>query len=291
MEPNQVSKQRMYKISLVLLIICTVIAVAVGTVFLLKKLEPAPITPIVTGKTADEVTTAYAKPQAIAMLSPDTYAQSSNLVTAASISYQASDWVYGISIPTTNSVLYTAKSASQKDDTTIVQDQTTSFMKNNGLVLANNLATTTIVEPQYTTYIGTKAICQLSNSQPTMNSKVATFHELACVNKDSADKEHTDIETLLATYRTTGKLIGFTHAMRFTKTDGNKSYTLLTLTADRRVHALLFTAIDTDTWSFVSDLAAGEVKYSNGKYTITPETLLAISNAKYGDFLTKDFTK
>lgn len=266
----------------------SIAVIAVGTVAVLKIAEPhtsvvqsAPLTSV------SDIMTAIQKDGAIPSLDKTTYTMSDNTLGASSVNTKSDAHSYAISVPAKESVLFSANNPSKPGDTTKIHADITAVMKQLGLTETTSIPDDSLPNLVYTTFSHSRAVCQLvDNVTPS-----AATHEITCVDAKAVANAYDTIEQHLAMYRAKGKsLEAFTRVTSFTKTKDTISYTLLTLTSGPRVtHALLFATVDKNE-EYVGDVMSGDSKYSNGKYTIAPDTLKALSDPKYNGFLLKNFT-
>lgn len=266
------------------------IAIATGTILILKdlKLNSATVkTTAAASKSVGYIITAYQKPGAIPSLDQTLYFSSENTLNMKSVNYQASGRDYAVSVPAKDSLLFSAKDPKKPDDTALVQTETAAFMKKLGFAEIASIANASLPNQKYTTFKQLDVVCQLIDNVSTS----AATHELSCIDASAVTNEYGRIEQLLNIYRKAGnKISNFTRATSFTNSQSDISYTLLTLTDGNRVIGSLLFATANKVQEYIGDVSSGDSKYSNGKYTITPETLAAMSNSKYNGFLLKNFT-
>lgn len=259
--------------------------VAFGAIVALKyTLRPSEVV------SAASIISAYGGADTIASLSTKLYQQQPDAPIDSTVQYKLSERAYGVSVPTKQNLSFYAVGKSQQDDSTTVQSQTTAFMQTKGLKKTEGPVVTTAKDLQYSTFAGNDIVCQLTDSHLPVSADISSFHGLACVDKSAIEQEYTAIEKLFSVYKQSHQLAAITQASRYTTSEGNKSYTIITTTTDNSHAMLLFAAIDQD-WVYIGDLAANDPKYTNAKYTITPEILRIISDPKYGKFLTKDLVR
>jgi hypothetical protein len=143
---------------------------------------------------------------------------------------------------------------------------------------------------QISVYANDKIVCQLTDSQPIASApaNALRYHTIACVNVSDIKQEYLQIEKLLTIYRKTNKLIAFSSASRITATNGSIAYSIINLAATNYTYPRLLFAAVNDSWSYIGDLSAGDLKYSTGEYIITPEIKTKISDPKYQGFITKE---
>lgn len=282
-EPNSHSRLKQFAIAIACLVGAT--AVGWGVVALLKNIETTHDTSITSTQAlgATETITQYTNEGAIAELKPDIYTlQPQNEGTVIYKSTAS----YVINTPTQHTVLFTAKDTAHSDDTTIVQSQTTTFMEQRDYKKIDNAGSARVTQPTFTTYENDKAVCQLSSSRPEKGSSIPPFFVVSCVDKTAIQKEYSAINALLALAKNAGQSSTFTEASRATKTEGNKSLATLNLIENDKISSLLFAAID-DNWSYLGSLSDDKAE-SNGKFAISAEVRQAMSDPKWGDFLTKN---
>lgn len=272
-------------------IVITVFIVAVGTILILKTVAPrhrvVATQAVIKSKTVSDIISAYTKPGAIPSLSQALYISSENTLNKLTINYQASDHNYAVSVPASDSMLFSAKKVNPVDDSAKVQSDTVLFMKQQGLAQVTSIPDALLPSQKYTTFSGNGVICQLID---TPNTSSLT-HQLSCADTKAINTEYERIDGLLDIYKKNGgTLADFTRATSYTNKSGSVSYILLTLSGGNRIlNSLLFGVVDNNQ-QYIGDVTSGDEKYSNGKYIITPATLKAMSDSKYNGFLLKNFT-
>lgn len=230
-----------------------------------------------TALSAASVVSDYTAPSAIQSLS-DNYQLQQDSTASSYITYKADNQTYTISVPTTHSALFYAKSTSQPNDMQSVQTQTTSFMQSRSYTKAN---TSTDPSTPVTTYTNQGSVCQLTSAPTSMPA----YYQVACADKADVQKVYSTTQTLLALYQKSHQLDSFTQAISSTITSDNKAMTTISLTTTHGYPILLFAAINND-WAFIGDIGGTAGGTSNGKYVLTPDVKTAIHDPKYGDFLT-----
>jgi len=223
----------------------------------------------------------YIKPGVITGLSTDLYSQQSNL--AATIQYRLGNKDYSVNIATKDSLIFYALNKTQKNDASLIQNQTLKFLKQYGLTKTSNSSTASDVMLT-TTYSNSDNVCQLVDFNPSTVFSVSTYHEISCTDSKAIINEYSTIENLLNIYKKIQKVTDLTKAIRFTAKDKDVSYSIIYLTTQTSQLSLLFAAVNNN-WEYIGDLSAGDIKYISGKYIITPEIKSKISNSKYKGFL------
>lgn len=231
---------------------------------------------------AADVIKAYETPGAIDALSQ--YDLRASGADQGSIVYKQASQPYAITISTKENALFYAKDAKQADNSQAVQDATISFMDTEGLTKATTPAQDTRGGLIYTTYENPQTVCQLIDAKAVSQSP--SYHILSCAAKADISTEYTTVQKLLAVSGQKTDISGAQSIRRDANSKDNKAYAILNVTKpDNKTSRLLYAAVD-DKWDYLGDLSAGDKRYSNAKYTVTPEIQKAISDPKYGGFLT-----
>lgn len=285
MQNNEQKEVIRKRLIIVIGIVLAVAALAVITIVALKSIVPE-LQPSDTQKVAalkaEEVVTAYGRAGTVKALNETLYSQQLNGEASSRVLYKANGHSYITSIPAKDHVLFYAKSKLEKDDTSEVQAQTTAFMQARGLS-KEDLKVSAANVPKYTTYKNDASVCQLTDSGNDTTSPA--YHELSCVDNNVIQDEYKIIDKLVGMYKSSHQLAEFSQATRVTTTEGNKSLAIISFVGIESHPALLFVAIGDD-WTFIGDIGSGTV--SNGKYALNAEVKSAISDPKYGGFLTKN---
>lgn len=283
------------KLKIVTIVAASIVVVglvAVGTILTLKAISPkkvavsssAPHTVL----SAGDILAAYQHPHTIEALSGKAYGvmQDTTSQTMANISYKTPGQPYGIMTPAKNFVTYTAKSPSQPNATQSVQAETAAFMSQKGLSLVESAHQSTNSILTYTTYANDQTICQLSDSVPPAHSSLPASHQLACVSKTDIAKEYSAIKNLLALSPQAAQSNSPAQITRYTQSEGNKSFSTLSITdASGHPTTLLFGGVN-DKWEYIGNLSDGSATKS-AKYSLSPAVKQAINNPKYGGFIAK----
>ncbi len=265
----------------------TLILVVFATVFILSITnKPIEKNSTIIAPSTQTVVADFSKPGAIAGLSKIYLKRSSSskVSTIATINYKDDVNKYYITVTvddTQQSVRYTPINKSQDDDSKTVISQTTDFMKKLYLdVDSYNPTNTDLIK--YQTYSNSTLVCQLQIRRGTSDATSSNIYTLSCLNKSVFNTEYIKIDKLLGIYSKSQELPVFTGATDNSKTEGNKSYSILSLIVDSgNRYRLLFASID-DKWDYLGTLSTGTAR----KSTITPEIQTKMSDPKYGDFLT-----
>ena len=280
MQDNNTKPKIIKRIALVVLAVIVVALIAVGTVLILKNINPK-TTNNINLTSAANIVSDYIKPDAITSLSSDKYQQQTN--DSSIIGYKSSNQTYSVNIATKDSVLFYTNQKSESDDTKDIQNQTIAFMEQKGLNKIESL-TAADKSAQYTTFADSSTVCQLIDYIPPTDSGMLPYHQISCADNNLIDQEYLDIEKLLSIYRESQTLSAFTQANKYTESKDGISYSVIFLTKQNSESQLLFAAVDNN-WAYIGDLMAGDPKYSNAKYIITPEIQDKISDPKYNNFL------
>lgn len=285
-------KKTSHRILLIIGSVLVTLIIVIGVAFLLKSLgitknEPATQS---TAPTADQLVDAFAKQDAIKTLSTNAYELQSADTNEGKVIFKSENASYTVDTPTKEVALYAAKDANMADDTSTVQEQVRSFMKERGYEVANNTASASSKNPAFLTFVSSGAVCQLSSAHPEANNPLPGYHKMSCISKEDVTKEYAAIKNLLDIYKKDYTLNENTEVIRSTKTDGNKSLATIDVLSDGKQTSLLFAAID-NTWEFIANLSEGSEDTSNGKYTLSPQAQQAIANPKYGDFLKRNIQR
>lgn len=268
------------------------VIIAAGTVLIINTFMPIRKKTVVEvpNKTVSEIFKKYLNPKPINSLSSDIYVYSQNTITTAPIIYMATGHAYTVSVPATDSLLFSSKAIQKSDDGATVRNQTTTVLQQLGLKQVNDVTPATNQDQRYTTFADSTTVCQLTESASVSFATMPRTYEFTCADNTKINDTYNKIENMLSLYKKSSQLKSFTMATSYTNSKDNKSYTILNLTKDNyRAHSLLFASVNKDQ-QFIADFEAGDSKYSNGKYVITPETLKAISDPKYDGFLLKNLT-
>ena len=291
MQNDQQPTSKKKPILIGLAVMVAVIVLSVGTAFLLRTVNksesPSSQSATTSPATPNQVIEAYKKPGAVAALSEVLY-QQLNEASDAYVSYTLSGHNYSVSTLTKERALFSAKGTLKEDDTKKVQDQTAEFMRTKEYNKAETPDQAAKNVPTVT-YASETAVCQLTSSEMPVPENMRAYHQLACIEQSEIEKEYAFIEKMLVLYKTSHPIMPFKGISRLTRTEDNKSYTLLRVTGAETSPILLFAAIG-DSWAFIGDLGGSNgAQQTNAKYTITPEIKAAISDPKYGGFLLKYF--
>jgi hypothetical protein len=273
-------------------IICGVILVLVGiaaiTVVVLKniipKKEAATSSAVIN---ADEVVALYSVPGAVKGLAADLYDQQLDDGMSVPLRYKLTNRNYIVSTPTTENVLFYSKSTEVQKDTKAIQDQTTVFMHDKGYEKVATPATARDEVITRVTYASERAVCQLTSSAEQTPEGSPASHQLACAQNAVIDAEYAEVDKLLELYAKNKATPTFTEAVRFSTSEDNKAYAMVSLvTTQKRSPNLLFAAVNDD-WAYVGDLNGAEGE-DNSKYVISADVKAKISDPKYGEFLTRN---
>ncbi len=278
------------RVIIIVACLIAIIAVGAGMVFLLKNLATTKDGP--TGEQAAalnpaQIVAEYSKQDTIAGLNATNYSLQPVGVSEGSVIYKASGEPYVIDTITKETALFSAIDPKLSNDTSLVQEQTTAFMTQKGYSKTDNVGSATSKNPSFVTYESTSAVCQLASSHPEETTSLPPYHKLACVTKEVIEKEYAAVNSLLELYKKDNKLDTVTEVIRTVKSEENKTMAILDLLHEGKQTSLLFAAIDS-TWAYVGNLSEGSPGDSNGKYSLSPQVQQAMSDPKYGDFLTKN---
>lgn len=282
MKPNNLSHKTIKKIAFGALIFVVFILAAVVMVIVLKNITQK--TSSIKQSSASEIITNYSTPKTIAILSTSLYKKLPNM--QASIQYKLDDKSYSVNVTTSKTIIFFGTDKSQKNDTTDVQTQTISFLKQKNITKINSTSSVdkTI---QYTNFANDTIVCQLTDANPPADTGIFQSHELACEDVSVIKLEYASVDSLLVIYKQTQKLTDFTQVVQDTASESNVSYSVLNITAGTNYYKLLFAAVD-NKWSYIGDISISATKHTSSKYNVTPEILSKISNPKYRGFITKN---
>ena len=272
----------------VILAVVIVLFIAAATAFTLNYIKPNITTDKTNANTttsditADSIITSYKKSSVMSIFTTSDYTTQS---TTTILKYKIDNKSYGVGAKASSALVFSAINKSKGSDTQNIQKATNSFMTDTGLKITTNSLLTSTATSSYITYVGNKAVCQLSDTTPS-GAKAGQYHTVACINISDIDQEYTAIEKLLTIYGQSQKLGDIALATNYTKTSGNKSYSILTLTESDATNKLLFAAVD-DNWEYLGDLTSDN-SGSGGKYTVSATLKTKIINAKYGNFISND---
>lgn len=260
------------------------------TVMILKKSQPqkpvAEVTKTTVVLTAPQVITSFEQKGSMPGLTADTYQQQVGATSDMYITYKSADETYSVAVPTKSHTSFYAKDKNQPDNSAAIEKNAAQFMKQNDFQKATSPAGDTKADVARTIYSNDVTVCEFSNSIPTKNKDFPPYYSLACVDKVAVADEYATVKKLLLLGAEQAGLKNPTEAIRSFVSEGNKAYSIIRVTDESQKAALLFAAID-DNWEYIGNLSSGDKKYASTKYTITPEIKRAISNPKYGGFLTK----
>ncbi|MEI6851158.1 MAG: hypothetical protein WCK26_04290, partial [Candidatus Saccharibacteria bacterium] len=203
------------------------------------------------------------------------------------IRYKRTNSNYEIITQSEKTVEYVSKSKLSIDDTLSIKNQTTTFMKNNGLNV-DDYNPKADQFSSYMTYGDDDVICQLySTAKKQVSGENYPYHRLSCVNITAVNNNYSQIENLLTIYKKSNSLPEFSKVLVSTKTDGKKSYSIINLVGDGASPRLLFAAISGD-WAYLGELPERNFKDKNSNYILDSELSSKINDPKYGDFIAKD---
>lgn len=274
------------RILLIALCFLVIGAVGVGVVALLRTFLPKSNTPTNTNSSgvlpSSEIITAFKTPGAIKGLETG-YDQQAERAEARVI-YKAEGRKYTVSTPTKHSILFFAKSTSQPNDMSSIQEQATAFIAAKGYEKTENTGTAKAENPAYITYKSPIGACQLTSSQPATLPGALAYHSLACADSTAITQEYSTTEMLLTLYRNTHPAPSFSESSRLGANEDNKMLSIVSLSGDGARASLLFAAIDGN-WEYIGDLGSTSEADSNGKYTVSAEMRSKINDTRYGNFL------
>jgi hypothetical protein len=289
---HQKRTQLARRIILIVVSIIAVTAIGLGVALLLKNIKS-----IGTGNTAQtadssqsntpsaqsaaSLITAYATPDTIRTLTAS-YRTQQDTTSTSNIGYKAEGQSFSVNVVTSHYALFTPTSSAGPTDAQDILAQTTTFMQDHSYQKIDTAgAPTDPNQPTVTTYANLGAVCQFTSAPMS----TPPFYILACADKADIDKEYANINKLLTLYEKAHQVDTFTKAITNTITSGNKSMTTIALINPHTHPVLLFAAVDGN-WEYIGNVGDGTNATSNGKYTLTTDVQKAISNPKYGDFLT-----
>jgi len=283
---DQTNNSALKRVVLVVGGLILLVGIAYGVVFLLKNVMPKATTSLtptqVTPAAPAEVIANFTTPDTIKGLS--TYQLQTTSTGDAYIIYRSGNYSYTISTPTKLQAIFYAKEKGKQDDKKTIEEQATTFMQSKGYDKINNTGPASAENPSYVTFASSEAVCQLVNTQPA-DATMLAYYSIACVEKSAIDQEYVAVEKLLGIYKQSQQPPTFEEAVRTAKTEGDKSFAIVTLGGADQHSALLFVAIG-DAWTYVGNL--NSTIETNGKYSISSEIRKVINDPKYGDFLKKN---
>lgn len=290
---HQKRTQLARRIILITVSLIAVVAIGLGVALLLKNIknigannnaqntDSSQNSNTASAQSAATLISDYLKPEAIHTLAAG-YRTQQDTASTSSIGFQADGQNFAVNVATNHYALFTPNSSAGATDAQDILAQTSTFMQSHGYQKVDTVgASTDPTQPAVTTFSSLGAACQLTSAPMS----TPPFYILACADKADIDKEYASINKLLALYQKAHQVDTFTRAISNTITSGNKSMTTIALTTAHTHPVLLFAAVDGN-WEYIGNVGDGTNATSNGKYTLTPDVQTAISNPKYGDFLT-----
>jgi flagellar basal body-associated protein FliL len=270
------------RLTIIILIVIVFLSAVFGMIAILMNILPNNNNSIKkTATSSATVITSYIAPKAIASLSTTTYNHQS--VGSATIAYKLSNYSYSVSVTTNNMEMFSAINKNQKNDSTTVKSQTTTFMKQNGLNPVKSSAIT-IKDSSITTYANNKVVCQLTDYTGAVTLGLSRYHIIACIDISVINQEYTTIEKLLTIYKKTETLPVISQITQVLATKDNIAYDMVNLKTSNGYDLLLFGAVDNN-WEYIGNLSSGDQKYNTGKYVITPDVAAKVNNPKYKGFI------
>lgn len=276
------------KILIIVATIVIIIAVSCLTVFVLKNITSKKSSTASKTDTktlsADEVIKAFK----ITSLSDKSYSKQDK--AAALLQYKSDKEDFGVSLPLNTSIIYSTSDADNNDDTSEVQSQLTSFMKDNGLNPDNTTIYNNNKTLSYKTYSNSTTVCQMLSNNDPATSNQSHFHQFTCITKISIADQYNSVKKLLSVEGTLKIPDDYMLAFIVNNSKNNIKYSILNLDSKTKHQGLLFAAID-DKWEYLGDLMGGGKQYATEKYSITPELQAKINDAKYKGFLKESLVK
>lgn len=284
------SKLILKRIGITLGVIIGVVAIGWGVVSLLKAFTPQVSSPEPSvGRILKpaEVIEAFSQVGAVQALSADKYTLQLSQ-TSTTVIHKLASSSFAVATPTTLQVMYYSKTSQVGDDSEEVGKQTTAFMESAGYKKIENSGSAQSQNPRYTTYEAPLSLCQLTSSHPAPASNIPSYHRLVCIDKTEIQAEYEAVTPLLTLFKESGQASpNYNEVTRMSKTEGNKSFSILRLLGDDGSTSLLFAAVD-NKWTYLGNLSGTEGSQTNGKYSISSELRRAMADPLYGDFLTKN---
>lgn len=288
---HQKRTQLARRIILIAVSVIAVVAIGLGVALLLKNIKSlnANNSPSTDSTQASPTDTQSAASIVKSYMAPDTirtlttsYQAQQDATSTSNIGYKAEGQSFSVNLVTSHYALFTPISNTTTTDAQDILAQTTTFMKDHNYQKIDTAgAPTDPTQPTVTTYTNLGAVCQFTSAPMS----TPPFYIFACADKADIDKEYATINKLLALYEKAHQVDTFTKALTNTITSGNKTMTTIALINTHAHPVLLFAAVDGN-WEYIGNVGDGTNATSNGKYTLTADVQTAISNPKYGDFLT-----
>lgn len=278
------------RIGITLGVIAGTVAIAWGVIFLLKATTPQS-TPEEPSNShilkPSEVIEAFIKEGAIKPLDTQNFALQTSR-DLATVIYKPASSNFAVVALASDQALFYSKTPQIPDVSNEVSEQTTALLEAGGYKKIENVGSARAENPTYTTFETSLSVCQLSSSKPVANTSMPSYHKLACTDKTAIQTEYEAITPLLTLFKESGQPApAYDEVSRTSKTEGNKSLSILNLSGNATTTSLLFAAVN-NKWAYLGSLSGNETSASNGKYVIGAELRRVITDPMYGDFLTKN---
>lgn len=284
MQQDNLSKKPISKIAIGIVVFVIFLVAIATTVVILSFVIKKPADKSTKQMSASEVISAYDSSEDISIFPTSSYNIQQKV--PSNINYKLSSETYSVTVSTDKTLMFYAKTESQKDDSSAAQSQTSDFMNKSGLdQISSTLSTDETIRTII--YANNSTVCQFFELTPDSKSSLSQLYELSCADVSSFNDKYASIEKLLTIYRKTEKLDSYTQATQDTRSKDNISYSVINLTTKTDSPSLLFGAVD-DNWEYIGSLSDNSASASKGKYSITPETKAKINDSKYKDFISSN---
>jgi len=288
MENTSIPQPRSRRPLIIVVSIVALILFAGGTTLALKALMPQ-TKPVATtpGQTPAMLVSEFTKNNSTLSSSSYTTAKDTNQTY---LPYTDSAHSYLVNILADSSVTSYAQNAKTPDQSTAIKDQTKAYMTTKGFAPVSQPTQSGVKGIERLTFANADTICQLKALLPTADS-IASY-TFACATQQSVAKEYTTVDQLLHLYKPSLAAGSYTEALRVNTTEGNKTASIMTLTAEKGPQTQqLFVSVD-GTWKYIAAISNGNEAdaNSNGKYTPSDALTAALKDPTYGEFLTKLFS-
>lgn len=229
---------------------------------------------------ADEIIKKYIEADSITGRSDAYIQQEETPLLANTIIYQPSD-NYAIYVAPERSVEYLRSDASAETNDSAVLKATQEFLAKEGMKVISEDDDTL----PFVTYDSAQTVCQIT-TLPKFNQTAASLR-LACTSKTIITARYDVVEDRLKMYAdTTNEALNNIVTVSSTEvTEEAKQLDLLHVYGDSYAYTLIFAAVD-EQWEYLGKRNL-PVEDPNVDTTLPADVKAAISDPKYGDFITK----
>lgn len=196
--------------------------------------------------------------------------------------YAAPSSEYSVRVTAQHAVGYPV-SLAQAKVLTGAKAYTTQYLQAIGFQLDTSLSESSSMRDA-STYASDSAVCQLFLADPVEGADGMV--QFGCVTKADVQKEYEFTQKLLALHSSNEGGAIKEASRNYSVTEGDKSLTLLTVRKAERTVQELYAAIGDD-WEYIATTNDGSGAV-NGKYSLSDDARAALSDPKYGDFLTRN---